>query len=241
MVSYMTRPGFYAIIPASVRYDARLTPNAKLLYGEITALCNEKGYCWASNAYFSDLYDVTKTSVSAWIGALKDAGYITVKMYYKEGTKHILHRYIRISGEGIQDNLNTPTRKLDDPIQENFKDNNTVNNTTNITVNSIDHFDSFWSVYPKKAGKQAARKAWNKLKPSDEIVQLIAVNLKARLDAGEWEDTQFVPHASTYLNGARWEDEIQERNVVPKNTQRNPDSIRGRDIYTDAMDRSWAE
>jgi hypothetical protein len=137
--------------------------------------------------------------------------------------------------------LNTPTRKLDDPIQENFKDNNTVNNTTNITVNSIDHFDSFWRAYPKKAGKQAARKAWNKLKPSDEIVQLIAINLKARLDAGEWEDTQFVPHASTYLNGARWEDEIQERNVVSKNTQRNTNSIRGRDIYTDAMDRSWAE
>jgi DNA-binding transcriptional ArsR family regulator len=232
----MDKKGYYAIIPASVRYDARLTPNAKLLYGEITALCNEKGYCWASNAYFSDLYDVTKATVSAWIGNLKDAGYITVSMQYKEGTKHILHRYIRIFDEGIQDNLNTPTRKLDDPIQENLKDNNTVNNTTNITVNSIDHFDSFWSVYPKKAGKQAARKAWNKLKPSDEIVQLIAINLKARLDAGEWEDTQFVPHASTYLNGARWEDEVET-----KRTQRklNQESIKSQSIQDKLTDTSW--
>ena len=44
---------YYAIIPANVRYDRRLTANAKLLYGEITALCNEKVYCWERNSYFS--------------------------------------------------------------------------------------------------------------------------------------------------------------------------------------------
>lgn len=44
---------YYAIIPANIRYDTRLKANSKLLYGEITALCNEKGFCWASNDYFS--------------------------------------------------------------------------------------------------------------------------------------------------------------------------------------------
>ena len=70
--------GYYAIIPANVRYDDSLTPNAKLLYGEITALCNERGYCWATNGYFAELYNVSKVSVSKWIGNLKDAGYISI-------------------------------------------------------------------------------------------------------------------------------------------------------------------
>lgn len=37
------KPGYYAIIPADVRYNEQLPPNAKLLYGEITALTTQQG------------------------------------------------------------------------------------------------------------------------------------------------------------------------------------------------------
>jgi DNA-binding transcriptional ArsR family regulator len=131
---------YYAIIPADVRYDARLTPNAKLLYGEITALCNEKGFCWAMNEYFADLYSVSKVSVSKWVGSLRDCGYIECQMQYKEGTKQITVRYIRLTTP-IKENLGTllkkslipSQRKVNDPIKEKFKDNNTSNNTINTT------------------------------------------------------------------------------------------------------------
>ena len=72
----MDSKGYYAIIPASVRYDVRLTANAKLLYGEITALTNEKGFCWAKNEYFTKLYGVSKTSISKWISQLESNGFI---------------------------------------------------------------------------------------------------------------------------------------------------------------------
>ena len=236
----MDKPAYYAIIPATVRYDKQLTPNAKLLYGEITALCHQEGYCWAGNQYFADLYEVSKTSISTWIGNLKDAGHITVEMNYKEGSKHILNRYIRILGEGIQENLHTPTRKLEYPIQENLRDNNTVNTTKNITPNNIGDFDSFWTFYPRKAGKEAARKAWAKLRPDEHIMQLILDNVRERVEKGEWrkDNQSYILHASTYLNQKRWEDEVLDQQTQ---TRTNPESIKSVSVMDKLVDRSWAE
>lgn len=129
------KKSYYAIIPANVRYDKDITPNAKLLYGEITALCNEKGYCWAENKYFAELYSVSKTSISKWIKDLSDKGYINTKLIYKDGSKEILNRYITIVKYPIKEKLNTPLTKVKYPIKEKLKDNNTFNNTNNITVN----------------------------------------------------------------------------------------------------------
>lgn len=121
------RKSYYAIIPANVRYDADLTPNAKLLYGEITALCNEKGYCWATNDYFAKLYNVSKVSVSKWVSTLVEKKYIYSEIIYKEGTKEILKRYLKLTDEPIKENFNTP-------IKEMFKENITsINNTFNNT------------------------------------------------------------------------------------------------------------
>jgi len=135
LVSKMDKPSYFAILTADVRYDKTLKPLARLLYAEITALCNQEGYCWAGNQYFADLYEVDKNTVSGWIGQLKTRGYITVQLEYKEGTKQILKRYIRINGEGINKIIDTSLQKDRYPINEiievNSTDNNTINNKTN--------------------------------------------------------------------------------------------------------------
>ena len=73
-------------------------------------------------------------------------------------------------------------------------------------------FDQFWTLYPRKTSKQAASKAFAKLKDED---QQSAINNIARL----YSETpvQFVPHAATYLNQGRWEDQ-----VIPRNATFNP-------------------
>jgi len=74
------KPNFYAILPANVRYDERLRPNAKLLYAEITALCSKSGFCTAQNDYFSTLYKITKKTVSELIGQLVARGYLKLEV-----------------------------------------------------------------------------------------------------------------------------------------------------------------
>lgn len=203
-----SKKSYYAIIPAHVRYDASLPANAKLLYGELTALCNAEGYCWAGNAYFADLYGVSKKSISNWVTTLAKRGYISVEMKYKEGTAEILDRYIRIVPEGIEKNFHTP-------MEEKVKDNNTgFNNTSNNTLEDIYPFEEFWKAYPKKKAKEAARKAWAKLKPDEtlgkEIIQAVMESAKSK----DWlkENGKYIPFPATYLNGKRWEDERNESN-----------------------------
>ena len=121
---------YYAIIPATVRYDKDLTANAKLLYGEITALCNERGYCWATNSYFAELYGVSKSSITKWISQLNKKGYINVILKpKKEGTNEQV-RILTISNTPSK-NLLPPIEKFTTPLVKNYEENNTSNNTSN--------------------------------------------------------------------------------------------------------------
>lgn len=115
------KKSYYAIIPAEVRYDEELPPNAKLLYGEITSLCNEKGYCWATNQYFADLYKVSKITVSRWISTLYKKGYIAVETLYKEGTKEIIGRHLYIVNTSINKNVKDNNKAINTKINNKLK------------------------------------------------------------------------------------------------------------------------
>lgn len=87
---------YYSVIPATVRYDKRLKFAERLLYGEITALANSNGFCYAKNRYFANLYEVTTGTVSKWISHLQELGYIKVEIIKNE-KQEIISRHIYIS------------------------------------------------------------------------------------------------------------------------------------------------
>ena len=68
-------------------------------------------------------------------------------------------------------------------------------------------FDAFWSAYPRKIGKGAARKAWARAADRPHVAAVIA-NIRAHVDSDQWqrEGGQFVPHPATWLNQKRWAD-----------------------------------
>ena len=132
------RKGYFAIIPASIRYDQELSSNAKLLYGEITALCNERGFCWATNEYFANLYGVSKKSITRWIASLVDRGYLELAFDYENESNKKLKRIIKLKDivvENVHGGQNCPypmDKNVPTPMDKNVPENNTsINNTSN--------------------------------------------------------------------------------------------------------------
>lgn len=66
-------------------------------------------------------------------------------------------------------------------------------------------FEDFWSAYPRKVGKLAALREWQKLNPSAETVQEIGKALAWQCET--WDDPQYIPHPRTWLHQGRWMDE----------------------------------
>ena len=228
------RQGCIAIIPSVVRYDKELKPNEKLLYGEISALMDVKGYCWASNKYFADLYDVAAETVSRWIAHLIKKGYIKSKIVYAEDGKTVLQRRlwailpvveydedpIDEKVKGIDEKINTPIdEKVKTPIDEKVKENVTSNELTSINIkenikrkseNELKQdFEELWKLYPRKEGKKDAfnyyKKAIKNGTTNEQIRQGIE-NYKAWLKAKN--ETVYIKQGSTFFSKEVWNDEF---------------------------------
>src|SRR5213592_4574637 len=94
---------------------------------------------------------------------------------------------------------------------QNDRTTNTENKTTTETRGGSDEtFEQFWKQYPNKVAKTNAMKSWKKIKPDAELLAKILSGLSVANVSEGWtkDGGRFVPHASTWLNGRRWEDEI---------------------------------
>lgn len=118
------KPNYYAVITANVRYDKNIPDGAKLLYAEITALCNQYGYCFASNAYFAELYGKSTRTIQNWLAALSKQKYIRVDSSYigKDNTQ----RKVYLNHEN---NFTPPMKNFSPPHENNFTHNTTSNNS----------------------------------------------------------------------------------------------------------------
>lgn len=71
-------------------------------------------------------------------------------------------------------------------------------------------FARFWACYPRKVAKRQAKITWAKLRPDVDLVQtmLAALAWQSQLPSAVEEDGKYFPHASSWLNGERWDDEM---------------------------------
>lgn len=219
---------YYAVIPAHVRYDRALKPNAKLLYGELTALCNQTGYCWASNDYFAQLYGLTAETISRLIAQLEQRGYIRCEMEVtdKGSRRRIYAGCFLVEPGGVDKNVKTPLdEKVKDPLDKKVKQNITSNNNTippkapqggqdaprkrrdkSVPAWKPERFESFWACYPRKEDRVGAVREWDRLRPDDALLAAMGWALRAQMSGELWRRGVGIPYACRWLKNRRWED-----------------------------------
>ena len=68
--------GYFIIIPTVLLNDNKVSPNAKLCFGVVSCLSNDRGYCFASNKYIAEMMNVHEMTISKYISELIANGYL---------------------------------------------------------------------------------------------------------------------------------------------------------------------
>lgn len=223
-------PSLFVTLLAPVLYDAELSPNAKLLYGVISSLTSQRGYCYALNSTLAEWFGVTERQVSRLVKELDERGHI----YIRTGTtKNGSQRQIYLSNVLIPGGVDKNVQGgVDKNVHPHIR--NDSSNTDNTPHNPPkggrgrkkepepdwlpERFEGFWKFYPRdyRGNKQRARTAWNRLKPDETTLRAMAHVIKHQLASGQWKDGVGVPHASTFINPANgyWEPEDAQAPAV---------------------------
>ncbi|MGL5004271.1 MAG: hypothetical protein ACRDAM_15135, partial [Casimicrobium sp.] len=71
-------------------------------------------------------------------------------------------------------------------------------------------FETFWSAYPKKVGKDDAQRAFEKRNPDAETLGAMLAAITVQAASAQWQKDggQYIPNPSTWLNQGRWKDQV---------------------------------
>ncbi len=219
------QPNYYGILPANVRYDKNLTPNAKLVYSELTALCNKEGYCWAGNRYFAELYGVSSNTISTWISSLVSKGHVKLELTVNEKVGTRRKMYITNNLYGGIENQVPPSRKSSRRISNSNINNSNINNT-------LLHNDnvSKKNVVDKKGEKKKepifkSRFAKEFIQEWNSLPYVTKVNITKR--------TKVIEHIENYLHQLRKGTYFKTNMIDPLYSKRNNIPSKGSRKYSE--------
>jgi len=195
------KQNYYSVLPASVRYSKELTLLEKILYSEITCLTNYKGYCWATNNYFGELYGRSKGTISKAINNLVRLNYIEVKIV-REGKYE--SRVMKVKETGVVESIYPRNEKSLGGVVKNKKDNNNsnINNKKDVL------FEKFWDAYNYKKSRKLCYTKFMSL--SYEVCEKCVSAAKIYSDS--ITNKKYKKHPSTWLNQGCWDDEVDDKN-----------------------------
>lgn len=130
-------------IPKEIWLSKDLSTNEKILLAEIDSLGGSSDGCFASNQYFADFFDLSKDRISRLVSGLKNKGYITVELIYKEGTCEVDKRIIKLNPysyfyQGVQNHQGGIGENAKD-ITNNYNINNNNKTSKKKTTKEVRH------------------------------------------------------------------------------------------------------
>ena len=211
-------------IDVAVKYGV----NAAILLNNIYFWCNKNeandhnfrdGSYWTFNSRsaFVKLFPyMSERQIKTALDKLINDGVIKTGCFNEMGRDRTMWYALTDKGYAIMQKCQMQTAEMSNANCGNVRPLPDIKHTDikqtdiNTSIFSPDGFAKFWSAYPKHEAKRDAIKAWNALKPNEDLQSTIAADLEKRLaSGGVWykADRRYIPLPATYLRGARWEDE----------------------------------
>ncbi len=214
----------------------KLTPHQYSILMTFAHIIGKKSECWPSQEFLCSLTRISLASIKRALFGLLKEGLIKVRRVNKHNYYSLnIQSQLTMSCEDeiviahsepyepesqLTMSYMNPSHSSPRATNISIQANNSLkaNKPLKFTdVNPCNFFEQFWDSYPRKQNKTKAQKVW-KNKKLDKQLHIILEDLaKRKLDDHQWKTKQFIPLATTYLNGERWNDEIIKQEEVKNN------------------------
>ena len=200
--------------------DKLLSAKAKGLYAYLYS--KPDGWDFAIDRIANDFSDGRK-SINAGLQELEQNGYLLREKQSSGKVVYVLKSQmtkmdIRLLEPDVQ-NGKEPKRQIAEMGTISNKEGEVIKNSSNTTpiVPTGDEmdFELFWSSYPRKVGKEAARRSWAKTKGKRPTINVLLKAVEDQKKTEQWNKDRgaFIPHPATWLNQGRWDDEVETQTV----------------------------
>ena len=226
---------YFAIMPIEALADKRLTLEQLRVLGALFSFRGkDTNTVWPSRQAIADRIGMNVCNISTATSALERMGWLRKegKGGYGKATRYTISVPDTVAQSAtvaeratVAQQATTTVAQQATPTvayQATRKEHNQEHNQKNITNTGADEsrFAAFWSVYPKKEAKLDAKKAWAKLNPDAALLETILSAIEQRKKSDTWQ-RGFIPNPATWINGRRWEDEIDSGRTTYADDERD--------------------
>lgn len=222
-------------------------PLRKLVLIKLADNASDQGECWPSYQHVAEQCEIDRSTVRKHIKQLEAQGLLRIEN--REGPKGNSTNLYFLTLSGVGRKITPvgpestgvgpqPTGGVGPESTRTSHSSEPVNEPKPMCTAVADGFEIFWKLYPQKKSRKDALKAWNKLSPDAELQAVMITALAQHCVSRDWtkDAGQYIPMASTWLNGERWHDVLQPAAGAARTGSFNDLPQHTEDMYQESHD-----